>query len=257
MKFKKLYEDVLFYLTVPKCVCCREKLARTESALCNKCKIDYENRKDRICSVCFSRLDECNCPNEYLETHMVKKLVKVFRYKPSEDPNERIPTNELIYNIKRGKRRDLLDLISDEMILSIRKAIKYENFIITNIPRTRSRVLKYGLDHSAEIAKSISRKLGIEYVSILKSKSKKAQKKTHGEQRMLNAEFDYKNKIPDINGKRVILVDDIVTTGASMGACAMLIKGLGAKEIVGASLAIAFKDKYIPFAKTDFWQWDK
>ena len=253
MNFKTIYKDALFYLTVPKCVCCRDKLDRSESALCDKCKIEYEKRKNNVCSVCFSRLDECKCSNEYLEVHMVKKLIKVFRYKPSEDPNERIPSNELIYNIKRGKRRDLLNLISDEMIYSIRKAIKYEDFVITNVPRNRSRVLKYGLDHSAEIAKSISYKLGIEYVELLKSKSKEAQKKTHGEQRIKNAEFDYKNKNADIKGKRVILVDDIVTTGASMGACAMLIKGLGAKEVVGAALAIAFKDKYVPFAKDEFW----
>jgi ComF family protein len=164
--------------------------------------------------------------------------------------DERIPSNQLIYVVKRVKRRDLLDFISDEVITSIKNSIKYENYVITNVPRKRNRVMKYGLDHSEEIAKCISRKLGIGYVKLLKSKSKKAQKKTHGEERLKNAKFDYVRKPDDVEGKRVILVDDIVTTGASMGASAMLIRALGAKEVVGASLAIAFRDVYRPFEET-------
>ena len=252
MKIKDLYKKILFYTSVPKCVCCREKLNADDVALCEKCNAEYEKTKDRICSVCFKPLGECICTNEYLERHMMRKLIKVFRYKPSSDPNERLPSNELIYNIKRGKRNDLLDFISNEMISSIKNSLKYENYIITNVPRSRKRVLKYGLDHSAEIAKAIAKKLNIEYVCVLKSKSKEAQKKTHGEERLKNASFDYISKAPDIKGKRVILVDDIVTTGASMGASAVLIRGLGAKEVVGAAIAIAFKEKYQPFVNTDF-----
>ena len=77
--------------------------------------------------------------------------------------------------------------------------------------------------------------------------SGKPQKKTHGEQRLKNAKFDYRRRIPDIKGKNVLLVDDIVTTGASMGNSAMLLHGLGAKRIVGVCLSIAYRDKYTPF----------
>lgn len=251
MNFKEFIKATLFYMTVPKCVCCRRKLERREKALCTYCMNEYEKSKHSVCSVCFKRLPECKCPNEYLETHMVRKLVKIFRYKPSTDPNERVPQNELIYNIKRMKRRDLIDLISDEMIPPIKASLKYVDCVITSVPRKRERVLEYGLDHSEEIAKAISKKLGIEYVKLLVSKQKAPQKKMHGEERIKNAEFDYFRGHPDVKGKRVILFDDIVTTGASMGASAMLIKGLGAKEISGACMAIAFRDKYTPFAKTE------
>ena len=251
MKIKELYKRIVFYASVPKCVSCRERLDIDDRALCKSCKDEYEEIKSsKTCSVCFKCLDECKCTNTYLEKHMMHKLVKVFRYKPSESVNERIPSNQLIYVVKRVKRRDLLDFISDEMITSIKNSIKYENYVITNVPRKRNRVMKYGLDHSAEIAKCISRKLGVEYVKLLKSKSKKAQKKTHGEERLKNAKFDYVRKPDDVEGKRVILVDDIVTTGASMGASAMLIRALGAKEVVGASLAITFRDVYRPFEET-------
>ena len=76
-----------------------------------------------------------------------------------------------------------------------------------------------------------------------------AQKKTHGEERIRNALFDYRKGIPDIKGKRVLLVDDIVTTGASLGNSATLIKGLGVKSIVGVCIGVTYKDKHIPFQK--------
>lgn len=247
MDIKKLYNSFIYYLTVPKCVCCRERLDIDDEALCKACLKEYKNIKLANCSVCSHTLERCSCVNDYLDKHYVHKLVKLFRYKQPAHPNDRMPANELIYNIKRGKRRDLLKFITDELVEAIEDSVDYKKFIITNVPRKRSRVTKYGLDHSAEIAKSISKRLGIDYVKTLKSSLKKPQKKTHGEERLKNARFDYLRNSPDIKGKNVLLVDDIVTTGASMGNCAMLLHGLGAKRIVGVCLSIAYKDKYTPF----------
>lgn len=235
-------KKLLFYLTVPKCVCCRERIDIDDKALCKSCLEEYKNTKNRSCSRCFKQLSSCSCSNKYLESHATRKLVKLFRYKPSADPNERVAANELIYNIKRVKRRDLLDLISDEMINAIKDSVSTDNLVVTNVPRKSSRVLKYGFDHSEEIARSISKKLGLEYVKLLKSDLKSPQKKLYGEERIKNAKFDYLRRRPNVTGKRVLLVDDIVTTGASMGACAVLIKGLGAKEIIGACMGITYRD---------------
>ena len=248
---KEFVRSLFFYMTVPKCVSCRTKLDRSDRALCKECMKGYEQTKDRTCSVCFKKLYECKCPNEYLENHTVRRLVKVFRYKPSESNEEKVPANELIYNVKRVKRRDLIDFMSGEVAQAIKKSLKYEECVITNVPRKRSRVLEYGLDHSEQIARAIAKKLDIEYVKLLKSKLKTPQKKVHGEDRIKNAEFDYLKNAPSVKGKRVIVFDDIVTTGASMGSSAMLIRGLGAKTVYGACVAIAFKDKYKPFQKTE------
>lgn len=248
---KKTFADKLFfYLSVPKCVCCKEKLALGKRALCDKCYDAYILSKKRKCSVCFKVLPECSCANEYLDSRFVHKLYKLFRYARPAYDGELIASNELIYNVKRDKRRDLIDLISDEMIGVLASAIKKREYIITSVPRQRSRVIKYGFDHSESIARAISQKLGIPYVKYLKSGAKVAQKKTNGEERRENARF-YPIREVDLRGKSIILFDDIVTTGASMGACAMQLKALGAREIIGAAIAVAFSDKYVPFLKTD------
>ena len=249
MDINKIYNSALYYLTVPKCVCCRERLDIDDKALCKDCLKEYRNIKLSNCSICSLPLEKCSCVNDFLDRHYVHKLVKLFRYKQPAHPNDRMPANELIYNIKRTNRRDLLSFITDELVSAIENTVDYKKFIITNVPRKTSRVTKYGLDHSAEIAKSIAKRLNIKYVKTLKSTSKKPQKKTHGDERLKNAKFDYLRKSPEIKGKNILLVDDIVTTGASMGNSAMLLHGLGVKRIVGVCLSIAYRDKYKPFAK--------
>lgn len=243
-----IYKDILFYLSVPKCVCCDNRLNIDDRALCKDCFDGYlETRRKAQCSYCLKNFSECLCPNDYLEKHFVHKLIKLFRYKPSESPNERIPANQLIYNAKRNKRIDLFDLLSDDICHAIKASIDFDGYIVTSVPRDKKRIKKYGFDHSECLAKAIAKKLGLEYKKILKSKSKKAQKKTHGEERIKNAVFDYKRSLPDLKGAKILLVDDIVTTGASLGNSAVLIKGLGVKTIVGVCIGITYKDKYIPF----------
>ncbi len=244
---EKIFDRLLFYLTVPKCVCCEERLDADDKALCKSCLNSYRETKKAKCSVCLKLLCECTCPNQYLESHFVHKVTKVFRYRNSSEPGKLIPANELIYNVKRVARRDLVGFIADEMTQSLKNSFKTDKFIITSVPRSAGRVNKYGFDHSEKIARAIAVRLGIKYVRLLKSRLKNAQKKTKGEQRILNARFDYRKMRPDITGASVILVDDIVTTGASMGNSAALIKGLGAKQIIGACFAIAYKDNYKSF----------
>ena len=243
MKFsdfiKKLYCDSLFYLSVPKCVCCREILEKEDVALCTKCVAEYNNLKKWDCSFCKKPLYECLCTNDYLKAHYVKKLVKVFRY-IHRDP---LPTNNLIYSLKRDNREDVLAYLSNELCTAISASIKDpENYIFTSVPRRREAIRKYGIDHAALLAKRVAKLLGAEYIPLLRSKAKSAQKKMSGKERIENARFEYLKNTPDVSNKRIILVDDIVTTGSSMAGCAMLIRGLGAKEIVGAAISIAFRD---------------
>ena len=251
MELKNILKRVFYYVTVPKCACCRQILDFEDKALCKECLLQYRDVKLGNCSVCSKPFDSCACSNEYLERHSVKRLFKVFRYHPENLYDEKLPTNELLYAIKRDKRFDVVDFLADELMSVLNGRLNAEGFVITNVPRKKERVRKYGFDHSRVIAIELAKRLGIEHLDLIVSKSAKAQKKTRGKERILNAKFDYPKRTEDIKGKRVILFDDIVTTGASMGNSAMLIKGLGAKEIVGVCLAISFNDKYKPFASVN------
>ncbi len=158
-----------------------------------------------------------------------------------------LPLNAPIYSLKRHHRKDVLEFCADEMTASIKNAFpKAKDYIITNVPRSERSIVKYGYDHAEILAREVAKIIGAKYEKILKSSIKVEQKKLHGESRRRNAKFTIMNEI-DLSGKNVLIIDDIVTSGASMGEAAMLIRSLGAKRIMGAALGIAYKDKYTPF----------
>lgn len=247
--FAEIWERVLFYVSVPTCVCCKRRLVFGEVALCSDCLEKREGLKYHSCSRCGKKLNMCHCSNEYLENHYVKKLAKVFRYEQRDD---RLPLNSLIYSLKRENRNDVLNFCADELAKTVLNIFPDAGkYLITNVPRSRKSIMKYGIDHGALLAKAVADRLGARYEKMLISSVKTEQKKLHGISRELNAKFKVKTEF-DLTGRTVLIIDDIVTTGSSMGAAAMLIHGEGAKRIYGATLGIAFKDKYKPFKPTEY-----
>jgi ComF family protein len=157
--------------------------------------------------------------------------------------------------LKQDNREDVLSFLANELSTALRNSIDFSSgeYIITNVPRRKKAIVNFGYDHAKELAKEVSSRLEVEYVEILKSKSKKSQKSVYGHERIENAKFDY-NCPSDLSlkGKCVIIVDDIVTTGASMSNCATLIKALRPKRIIGACLGTAYKEKYIDYKYSAF-----
>lgn len=241
MTLKKFLDKFFFYISVPKCVSCGEILDSCDLPLCQSCYEEYCKVKTRNCSICAKTLNRCTCSNEYLESHYVRKLVKVYRY--INDAS--LPSNKLIYSLKRENRKDVFDFLATELTDALLWQIKdFDNVIITNVPRRKAAIKKYGYDHAAQVAKTIAKQTGAKYIPLLVSKTEKVQKRLLKAERIKNANFAYKRKIPDLKNKNVIIVDDIVTTGASMGVCAALIRALKPKSIMGASVSVAYKDKY-------------
>ena len=247
MKVRDLIKRAIYYISVPKCVLCKERLDYDDKGLCKKCMTEYLKHKQRNCPHCSNILAECSCSYKDLEAHGIKKFVKLFRYSKAE---ESLPSNYLIYSLKQDNRSDVLEFLSLELATAIKHSfdLSKEDFVVTSVPRRKNAIVNFGYDHAKELAKAVSKLLGVEYLELLKSESKKAQKSVYGEERKQNARFDYAcDDSLSLKGKSVILIDDIVTTGASMTNCATLIRGLRPRRIIGACLGTAYKEKYIDF----------
>ena len=245
----RLLDTLLYYISVPKCTKCRKRLMKDELALCTECKKEYANLLRRNCSICAKPLYECTCTNEYLDSHFVHKVIKIWRYRAGETN----AANSLIFSLKKDNRRDVLKYLSDELASAVLNSIKInDNYIVSSVPRSEKSLVKYGIDQSEELGKALAKILGLKYVKLLKSTAKRQQKHAESrEERFKNVEMNVIKRAPDISGKNVILVDDVITTGASMSHAATHIKGLGAKKIIGAALAIAYKDTYVQFESGD------
>ena len=153
-----------------------------------------------------------------------------------------MPSNSLIYSLKRDNREDVLSVSADELTMAIKNSVENPaNCVFTNIPRRKSAIVEYGIDHSGLLAREVAKRFDGKYLELLKSNAKKAQKSLDTNERRKNADFSIIKDI-DLKGKTVIIVDDIITSGSSMANAAALIRSMGSKDIIAACLAIAYKD---------------
>ena len=111
---------------------------------------------------------------------------------------------------------------------------------ITWVPLSRRRLRRRGYDQARLLAEELSRHTGFPCMPMLrKVRNNRPQSLTgDAKKRQLNVKGVYE-LIPgtEIRGKRILLVDDIVTTGATLSACAAVLKHSGAGEINAVTVA--------------------
>ena len=111
---------------------------------------------------------------------------------------------------------------------------------ITWVPLSRRRLRRRGYDQARLLAEALSGRKGIPCVPTLRKIRNNPAQSGAGDakKRQKNVKGVYR-ALPDaeIRGKRLLLVDDIVTTGATLSECASILRQAGAKEVLGLSLA--------------------
>ncbi|HHE67490.1 MAG TPA: ComF family protein [Candidatus Parcubacteria bacterium] len=113
-------------------------------------------------------------------------------------------------------------------------------FVLIAVPLSKKKLKKRGFNQSEEIAKELSRFLEIPLYNkvLLKTRETLSQTGLNKEERIKNVEgaFLVQNK-EKIENKKVLLVDDVFTTGATMEECAKVLKKAGAERVIGVALA--------------------
>ena len=94
-----------------------------------------------------------------------------------------------------------------------------------------------GFDSTAELARSLARRLGVPlYRGLRRARQGQKQAKLGREERWLNARGAFEAS-GGLEGKSVLLVDDVVTTGATLSECAAALKRAGAVQVRCVALA--------------------
>ena len=111
--------------------------------------------------------------------------------------------------------------------------------LITSVPLNKARKRERGFNQSEIFAREISRVTGIRYIETLKKvRNNKVQHELSLDQRAENVKNVY--AVLDktlVEEKRIIICDDILTTGNTMAECANMLFESGAKEVTGATIA--------------------
>ena len=111
---------------------------------------------------------------------------------------------------------------------------------ITWVPLSRRRLRQRGYDQARLIAEELAKRLGLPCECLLVKKRHTRPQSGIGsrEKREANASGAYAAINPQCaRGKRVLLVDDIVTTGATLSACAGVLAEAGCAAVYGAAAA--------------------
>lgn len=169
-------------------------------------------------------------------------ITPLFHYK---DPKVKAIVWELKYHENTLPLEQIGKLIYDEILSEISDIIIFDNdasFLIIPIPITNQRRSERGYNQSELIARSIIEN-DIEHTLLYApqwfSKIKETPRQSHSESkynRVMNL-LDSFEADERVEGKYVILVDDVVTTGSTMLEARKELMSKGAKKVLGFSIA--------------------
>ena len=217
MKLLHLFSRLLF---PPKCVLCRKLLEENETDLCRRCRIhtpEFSNAQKKLPYLAgWTAL-------WYYEGNVRGSILRFKFY------------NARSYAETYG-RMLAMKLLQEEIPFDI----------LTWAPISALRKWRRGYDQVELIAKAVGQQLGIEAVPTLKKVRHNPPQSGLGDasQRRANVLGVYRALNEDrLRGKRILLLDDIMTTGATAGECARILLTAGAKEVYCATVAVASHNK--------------
>lgn len=231
------------FFAVRRCASCGELMPyeRREEAFCPECRMRWDVQKTAECGICGKAVCECACMSKALSRAGAVCHHKAVFYSSSKP----VQHNTLMF-IKRHRNPRVTRFLAEQLasVLSADKELfelNAENAVITFVPRSRRAVTEHGFDQSELLAEALSDILEIPAVrTVVRAHGGREQKRLSASERVRNASSAFEpctNIASLVEGKRVILVDDVVTTGASMAACLPHLRRAGARETVCLSIA--------------------
>jgi ComF family protein len=136
---------------------------------------------------------------------------------------------ELLHKLKFERARAASRPIAQ--VIAGRLAVPFPvTGIVTHVPTAPTRVRQRGYDQSRLIAREIAQRCGLAYSALLRRRGSQRQlgQGRAVRKRQLTGVF-WINR--DISNKHVILVDDVITTGASVISAATTLRSAGAKSV--------------------------
>ena len=152
------------------------------------------------------------------------------------------PVREAILRYKFGDAQIYHIAFGELVAERIYEDLQGEYDVLSWVPLAPDRRKERGYDQVELIARNVSKRLRIPLVPLLKKRrGVSAQSLTSGpEERRANIAGAYRVIDPDaVRGKRILIIDDVVTTGSTLSECAKMLRMAGAEKVLCATLAVA------------------
>ena len=213
----------------PNCVCCGE-LSESRSYLCNRCIEELPwYRKERT-------------DFDYLPVPEFDRCVAVFTYEG------RIP--ETIQRLKTKNDKRVIRFFVRQLETLVKNTFPTEleiPRIITFVPMSEAQERQRGYNHAQEVSRMLGRLLNRPVASdlLMERDNARTQHLLDVNERFLNAQESIViGQRRDLTGFSILLIDDIVTSGATLNRCASLLKEMGAQSVTCAAIVTTTHSKH-------------
>ena len=194
------------------CVVCGNRLAVTEEVVCSKC---------------YLHLPRTDFGHDLYENVMAKlfwgqikleKATALFYYEPHAE------TVQILYEMKYKSHPEIGVVMGRMMAKELMKSGLFEDIdALVPVPLAKKREHERGYNQSLELAKGVSEVTQLPIANQVVKRTKFVDSQTHRGRWERNENVENVFELVDgdsLSGKHVLLIDDVVTTGATIIACA-------------------------------------
>ncbi|MCL5105578.1 MAG: ComF family protein [Armatimonadetes bacterium] len=227
---RDIYTGLLDLIYPPFCLVCEKP---GEEALCAECieKIDLVGR-----ACCH----KCGAPTEEYECRDCRERVFAFEYARSAAIFEGV-LRDAIHRLKYDSRLALADPLAELMVRCFPDTtLPGKVDLIIPIPIHPSRMPERGFNQAKELAARFCKRVRLPIATdvLLKTKKTAHQVDLARDERGINLEGAFVARNADkISGKRILLIDDVFTTGSTLHEAATVLMQVGAKAVYAYTLA--------------------
>ena len=210
-------DSIFNLLFPPKCTLCGKVLEKQETDLCRHCRVNSPE-----------------CAGIHKNFSFLDSWAAVWYYE------EYIRDSLLRYKFHHA--RYYAPVYGRMLAMRIQREYPDGFDMLTWVPISRIRRFTRGYDQVELLAQAVGRELGMEPIPTLKKiRNNQPQSGIEGQaKRRANVLGAYRVICPQkVQGKRILLLDDIITTGATAGECARVLLTAGAKEVHCGFIAAA------------------
>lgn len=211
--------DVAIRIALPKTCCLCQQLG---SQWCEACLNSLRGKKAMRCSGC-GLTKACDCePSAW----QVDRTLVLADYAT--------PFDRLITDMKFQGKLPVADALGSQMGQLLEAALQQEGLAITGIPipLSNKRLRERGFNQAHRIAKAMQRHSGsltLRPFQLIRTTQKTPQSALGRKARLENLRQTY--EVVGIPPMRVLLIDDVMTTGATLNTCAAALKVAGTQEV--------------------------